>query len=256
MNLIGLNLESHKDLKLKRMASYCHGEGFHSASLAIAEIAKAALSYPILFVPIEEGFHPIALLSLVSNENQYLDGEKWNARYIPAAVRIYPFRLAGEQVLVDESAPHFASHDGELLFTDMGEPTPVLNEALGFLRAYHAAEADTQQWCKRLADLGLLVERQVEVVSPKGERYRLEGFFVVDAVKITQLSDAELAALARDGSLSLIYAHLSSLEHLITLATQRDGYETTPVSTEPDNADEVASSSSASSRKDRRGAKG
>jgi hypothetical protein len=222
MNLTGLSSENHRDLKLSPTPSYRHAEGFHSVALAAGEITKAALSYPVLFIRTETGFHPIALLSLIRDENQYLSGDAWQATYIPAAIRLYPFRLAGEQVLIDESAPNFADAEGEPLFTAEGEPTPVLNTALGFLRTCHAAEAETQRWCEHLAKLELLTGQRLDVVSPRGTRYRLDGFHVVDAAKIALLPDTTLTLLVRDGSLALIHAHLLSLEHLVTLAAQRD----------------------------------
>ncbi len=224
MNLNGLSQDKHKNLKMHRAASFGFTEKWHSLTLATGEMAKAALHYPLLFVRTDAGFHPVALLSLVQNENQYLDGDTWRATYVPAALRVYPFRLAGEQVLIDESAPHFSNKDGEVLFTEKGEPTPILADALNFLRTCHAAEEQTQAWCKHLDELSLLVDRSVDVVSPQGARYRLEGFYVVDTIKIGLLPDTVLTVLVRDGSLALIHAHLLSLEHLVTLAAWRDGH--------------------------------
>jgi hypothetical protein len=83
-------------------------------------------------------------------------------------------------VLIDELAPHFAKpEEGEALFTETGGPTPLLSQALEFLRACHTEEASTKAWCAQLAELGLLVEQNAEVLSPGGARYRLTGFYLV-----------------------------------------------------------------------------
>ncbi|PKM43777.1 MAG: hypothetical protein CVV05_13015 [Gammaproteobacteria bacterium HGW-Gammaproteobacteria-1] len=225
-NLIGLDSNEHRDLKLHRVASYSFADKLHAATLAKAEVLQAALSYPVLFGLRESAYRPVALLSLVADENQFVEGDAWRASYIPAAMRVYPFRLAGEQVLIDASAPHFAAgEDGEALFTEDGEPAPALGQALEFLRACHAEENATQAWCRRLADLGLLVEQNAEVVSPAGKRYGVTGFHVVDRQALAALPDSDLGELVRDGSMALIDAHILSLEHLVALAKQRDGLQ-------------------------------
>ncbi len=222
MNLTGLNANLHRDLKLRQPQSLDHTRHSHAVSIAVAEIPRAALSYPVMFVRNDSGFQPVALLSLVPNENQFLDGDAWQASYIPAAVRVYPFQLYGEQVLIDTESAALSTAEGEALFNESSEPTALLNERLDFLRACQAADAETQRWCTRLAERGLLVERHADVVSPAGVHYQLDGFYTVDGEKLAALPDADLANLLRDNSLMLIHAHMLSLDNLIGLAAQRD----------------------------------
>lgn len=222
MELTELNINKHRHLKLQPMPSFRHVEGTNLVALGAEEIPRAALAYPVVFARTENGFHPFALLGLSETENLYLEDNKWLANYIPAAVRSYPFRFAGERVLIDESAPHFEGEKGAELFDESGSPSTALNEQLTFLGACRTAELETSAWVERLVKLDLLVERHAEVVSPQGRRYRLQGFYMVDAARIPLLADKDLTVLARDGSLSLIYAHLLSLEHLISLAARRD----------------------------------
>jgi hypothetical protein len=191
--------------------------------LTAAELPKAALVYPIVFAQAEDGLHPFAVLGLSANENLYLEGDAWVASYLPASVRLYPFRFAGERILIDEAAPHFSGEEGAALFDESGAPSAALNEQLAFLRNCYAAEVDTAAWVARMAALGLLIEQDINVVSPQGKRYTLQKFHVIDAAKIPLLPDTVLTTLARDGSLALIHAHLLSLEHLVSLATRRDG---------------------------------
>ena len=222
MNLSGLSSDRHRNIRFRRIISYDHAESHHTASITMVEIIKAALCYPVLFLQKQGLFHPVVLLGLAANENLYLEDNSWRCAYVPASIRAYPFQLADEHVLIDESAPHFSHSEGETLFTDTGDPTQVLCDALGFLRACNEAENHTQQWCKLLDERDLLVERCLEVVSPQGARYMVNGFYVVDRAAISRLSDSEIATLEREDVLSLIYAHLHSLEHLTELAAQRD----------------------------------
>ncbi len=223
MRLAGLDSQKHRGWKLHRARSYEHMAGYHSVAVGGWEMGKVALNYPIVFERIEEDYRPVALLSLVKAQNQYLDGAAWRANYVPAAVRVYPFRLEGDQVLIDESAPHFEQTEAaEALFDERGGPTPVLNEAMIFLRKCQQEEIRTKQLCKRLKALDLFSEQNLEIISPLGKLYRVVGFYGIDSSKIDKLSDEHLAALAREGALDLVRLQQLSLEHLGMLAAQRD----------------------------------
>ena len=223
MSLNGLDSDKHRDWKLHRTQSYQHMASYHSVAIGNWEMGKVAMSYPVVFECVETGYRPVALLSLVQQENQYLIGDNWRVAYVPAAVRVYPFRLLEDRVLIDEAAPHFKpSEQGESLFTEAGEPTPVLQEAMSILHKCQQEESLTRQWCKRMAELELFTELTIEIVSPQGVHYRLVGFHGVDAKKLGALSDTQLATLARDGSLALIHMQQMSLDHLLVLAAQRD----------------------------------
>lgn len=222
MKLTGLDKYQHVDLRLQKIDSYEFANAWHSVSISADEIKRTALDYPVLFIKADNAFQPMALLSLVENHNQYVNEGKWDTSYIPVAIRSYPFRLVGEQVLIDEDAPHLTDSQGEALFTKDSQPTEVLKQALDSLRACYAAEEQSKQWCESLAKLDLLIEKQVEVMSPVGQSFRLDGFHIIDADKIDSLPDDELTRLVRDGSLARIHAHLLSLENLLVLAGRHD----------------------------------
>ena len=59
------------------------------------EFIQLAKEYPIFFRRSDEGkFYAIVLLGLDREENLYLQGAKWNARYVPAVIERGPFALA------------------------------------------------------------------------------------------------------------------------------------------------------------------
>jgi len=254
MALIGLDIEQHHNLKLLRQSSFEFAVQFNLVALVANEFALAALNYPILFVEGQSGFVPVALLSLVSDENQYVQNDQWQAAYVPAGIRTYPFRLAGEHVLIDDTAPHLSVSEGDALFTDEGQATLTLQNVLAFLRESHAAEEQTKKWCQQLASLDLFEKQNVLVTSPEGQRYQLEDFYVIAADKITLLPDSELIRLVRDDSLAKIYAHQGSLEHLLKLAIQRDKLTTSNPEVLDDETDafvEIKSTNTAKTRKTR-----
>lgn len=227
MKLVGLSSEEHKSLKIQTRNKFEYAENYHSISLASAEMLKAALSFPILFIQnkTDDGktdFDIVAILSLVANQNQYIEDSEWTASYMPSAMRVYPFRLQGESVLIDEDAPHLSESEGDPLFTEEGEPAEALNHAIAFLKTCHDANVETKAWCKRMDELGLITEHNTTIVSPKGGRFKLENFYAIDKEKLDALPDETLSTLAKDGSLALIHAHQISFEHFLKLGAQRD----------------------------------
>lgn len=92
MNTFGSSKEKHLDLKLRRTAPYRYAVTYHSVSLASGKKSRAAPNRPVMFDRTDAVFHPVALLSLVQNENRYLDGNSWCGGFMPVAMWIYQFR--------------------------------------------------------------------------------------------------------------------------------------------------------------------
>jgi hypothetical protein len=113
----------HRTLKIGTLADFSITKGMHGVFVAATEIPQAALEFPVLFVHTGErdasgkpGFSPIALLGLSQGENLFVDGPRWDARYIPAFIRRYPFLTANlrgaptQGVMIDAGWNGF-SHD-------------------------------------------------------------------------------------------------------------------------------------------------
>lgn len=224
--IVPLNRDRHRHLRL----SHSEGDagfarGTHYVPLAGTEFYAACRDYPILFAGGEQG-GPIALLGLREGENLFVDeAGRWDdQRYVPAFVRRYPFVLAqgddGEQFTVcfDEAHGGFNSESGEALFDQEGAHTPFLERVIEFLRRYRAEMLQTDRLVKRLEELELLVEQNLQVTTPGGSRFALQGFRVVDEQRLGQLADGKVGELLREGYLGWIHAHLVSLNNLARLA--------------------------------------
>jgi hypothetical protein len=228
---VPLNSEVHLNARLGPLAgnfSFCNST--NSIPLAAVEFFDVAREYPIAFTGAEGGaLFPIVLLGVRQNENLYVGADgRWEGRYVPAFVRRYPFVLAEKQnaddfnVYLDEAYPGFGAPDGERLFTDAGEHTPLLKQALEFLSTYQGEIKRTRQFVERLQALELLIPRVLEVVRKDQPPMVLQGFSVVDEARLNALGDTELLELARSGFLAWIYAHLMSLGNVTALATRLD----------------------------------
>lgn len=91
-NVVVLNRDTHRELRLKPQDSLSFAAETNCVPLALVEFGDVAREYPIVFARLPGGLVPVALLGLRDAENLYLNAEgKWDARYVPAFVRRYPF---------------------------------------------------------------------------------------------------------------------------------------------------------------------
>jgi len=221
-----LNSEVHQQLRIKDPGSLDFAKSTNSLPLAAIEFFDCAREYPVVFTGKEGGpVFPIALTGVRKDENLFVNEKgEWDARYIPAFVRRYPFVLAEKQeaqdfnVYIDEAFAGFNTTEGERLFNDDRTPSTLLSQALEFLSTYQGEIVRTRELVDRLTALDLLVPRVLEVVRQGEAPIVLQGFSVVDEQRLGQLADADLLSLVKSGHLAWIYAHLMSLANVAGLS--------------------------------------
>lgn len=220
---VALNKETHKGYKIDGSETmYAFARKTNSVILAGVEFMHAAKEYAVVFVKAGEKIIPVALLGLRNDENLFVDDKgKWNARYIPAFVRRYPFVLAespdkqGEMaVCIDGAFPGFNTEKGQPLFEEAGEPAPLLKNAIQFLQDYQAQYQRTEIFLNRLKDLDLLVEMTARADMVDGQKLAMGGLLAVDEKKLLDLDKTKALELFRSGELGWIYAHMFSLANM------------------------------------------
>lgn len=217
--VVALNDQTHAQLKVRPASSFAYAARTNSVPLLASEFFDAAREYPIVFARSESGLVPAALLGLREGENLYVERDgKWDARYVPAFVRRYPFvpgkGAQGELlVCIDEASPCFDSEQGEALFV-AGKPGAPLEHAMKFLTEFHQAAAATELLGSRLQELGLMRQADSLAQLKDGTQFRLNGLNVVDETKLRALDRDTVQELFANGSLAVIYAHLMSLGNL------------------------------------------
>lgn len=225
---VPLDREAHRNARLKWLVNgYRYAASCNAYPLAAIEFANACHDYPIVFMlDAKDCGVPTCMVGLHHEENLFVSPDgSWQGAYIPAFVRRYPFALHTDAetgdatVLIDEGYAGFGAPDGELLFTGNGDATPMLAEVLEFLESFKADTLDTNAFVTRLRKLDLLVPQKVDVKTLADRSITVDGFYVVDEQRLTALDDAKLLALARNGDLGRIYAHLLSLNNVHKLAT-------------------------------------
>jgi SapC protein len=214
---IPVNPRQHKDVSIKLGGDYGFARGVNSVPLMTVEFDPACAEYAIVFGGDGPDVMPLALLGIRDNENLYVDDNgAWNAKYIPAFVRRYPFVFSSPDgsrftLCLDEEFQGVNRRGlGERLFDAEGERTRYLQSVLNFLQAYQAQHEATRAFSQRLVELDLLEAMQAQFTLRSGQRITLGGFMAVSRARLRALSGDALARLVASGDLDLIYAHLHS----------------------------------------------
>lgn len=205
--------------------SYAFTSKVNSVPLMAVEFPQAMTEYAIVFAGSDAEIMPVVILGARQNENLYLTAEGvWQAKYIPAFVRRYPFVFSASEdgktfnLCVDEAFPgvNFQGR-GQALFTEEGKPSPYTDGVLKFLQEYRAQFLRTQAFCQKLREHDLLEPMQAEFTLGSGEKTALRGFMMVSRAKLKGLSGEVLADLAKTDELELVYLHLQSMRNFMML---------------------------------------
>ncbi len=225
-----LNRDAHRNLKIRSVPSFAFAANTNSVPMTGNEFAAAARQIPILFIADANNRpSPIGLVGLRRDENLFVDADgRWTGNYIPAFIRRYPFVLIENKgvedlaVGIDEAFAGFNGAEGEPMFDGEGKDGPALQRAISFLNAYQADAKRTLDFASTVARLDLLVPQAINVQQKDGQKYKLDGFSVVDEARLTRLDDAESGNLLRNGYLGWIYMHLLSINNITELSTRLD----------------------------------
>jgi hypothetical protein len=216
-----LDRQKHRSRRVRPGSSFAFARKANSVYLAGVEFNEACKEYAIVFTrSANRKIVPVVMLGLRARENLLVaDDDSWDARYIPAFVRRYPFVLAelpGQSlaVCIDEAFAGLNDTEGEALFDAEGKDTPYLRNALDFLAHYQREHLRTEAFCQRLDQSGLLVEMNARADLVDGRSFTVNNLLVVDEKKLGTLPDATALAMFRSGELHLLSMHLVSLSNM------------------------------------------
>lgn len=228
---VRLSVEAHRDLRIRRDRGTDLGDAVMTAMVVPDEFRQVQGQYPILFRRSQErdGFVALALFGFEPEENLFLDGDRWDAPYLPLAIDIQPFLIGGapggsadKPVVVDMASPRIARDEGVRVFDADGRPTPYLEamlERLGALDQGYAASAD---FFAALDRHGLLEPFTIDITLDDGASHRLVGFHIIAEDRLRTLDATALGALHADGHLLPIFMAVASLAQLSALIARKN----------------------------------
>ena len=228
-NNVLLNNVDHRDLRVQAGHGVALGDDVMYAPTFPDEFRSVQAHYPIVFQRnAAGGFHPLALFGFQEGSNLFLQGDRWDATYIPLSVQRQPFLIgiSGEERLihVDLDHPRVRSGMGEALFRDYGGTTEFLERSRSVLLALHDGIVATPAFIDALLRHQLLESFVLDIKLDDGSDNRLAGFHTIDEARLQALDGPALERLAHDGHLLpayMVLASLSRFRDLIERMNQR-----------------------------------
>jgi hypothetical protein len=230
---VALDTAAHRSLKVGTpMADWSVAAKLNAIFVAAIEFRDVAAEYPIVFVNAgtsPEGkreIAPVAVFGLGPQENLFVQGTAWRARYQPALLRAYPFGIARTDdkrvvIVIDEAWPGWSQTEGQALFNADGKPTEHMAALREHLEKVEAEVQRTRYFGQALAEADLLVDMRFDATLPGGQVVTVDGFLIVDEKKLAALPDAKVLEFHRNGVLALVLAQQMSLRHMQQLVQWR-----------------------------------
>ncbi len=223
--------ESHRALRVSTARGADLGDAVMSCLTVPTEFRQIQGAYPILFRlgDDRETFTALAMFGFENGENLFLDGDRWDADYVPLAIAIQPFLIGGagaqdaaKQIHIDMASPRLGHDDGVLLFDEHLRATPYLDrvaEQLGMLDEGYGLSAE---FFAALRHHELLEPLTLEITLDDGTVNRLVGFHVIDEERLRTLDAAALGALHDAGQLLPIFMAVASIGRLNDLVARKN----------------------------------
>lgn len=213
---VQLNNVDHRDLRVDTRRSAALGDDVMWAITFPAEFRNVQAHYPIVFGKSADGeFQPLALFGFTDRQNLFLDGERWDATYIPLTIERQPFligRSADEMLVhIDLDHPRVGSAQGEPLFLGHGGTSPYLEHASSLLNTIHQGLQGTAPFVSALLQHELLEPFVLDIRLDDGSDNRLSGYYTINEDRLRQLDGEAFAALGSAGHLEAVYMMLASV---------------------------------------------
>ena len=221
--------EKHGKMHVKTIQNFDFAKNVNMASIMVHEISRAASIYPIVFVEDKQKdqFKPVVLLGLEEGENLFVQEDKWQASYIPAIIRRYPFALAKTEeegrflVCIDEGSELVNKKEGQPLFEADGKPGELMERVKKYLSELQQMDTFTENFCKYLAEKNMFTPLNMKV-RIGNELRNITGAYIVNEERLNSLSDDTFLEMRTNKFVPVVYSHLSSLSQIERLLNFKD----------------------------------
>lgn len=236
-NRVLLDNVTHQNLKVAVRHGAEFGDNVNQVLVFPTEYAEIQREYPILFrKDANDDYVSVAILGLDRDENLYLDGGNWGARYVPAVQARGPFLIglpkqngggaarAEPTINIDLDDPRVSETEGEALFLPHGGNAPYLERVARTLQIIHQGVEISKRMFAAFDAAGLIEPVKVEISLGDGEKYGVSACYTISQERLARLDGAALESLNKSGFLQLAFLAVSSLgnvNRLIELKRQK-----------------------------------
>jgi hypothetical protein len=210
--------KDHQSLRFTPLSDFSFARSQLLAPIAAWEIADLAAEYPIVFSNTQG---PCVLLGVQASQNAFVsDAGQWRGRYVPAALRLYPFFLSPPKtaldqthaVLFDPEAPHFGQQNGQPLFDAASAPSELMKTVAENLKHFHEGRQAALQMAKAIQQAGLISESDLVISLGGHSGVKLGGAHGLNDKTLNTLGEAAYLGLRQ--AMPLIHGHFISLANL------------------------------------------
>lgn len=235
-NHVLLDNVNHKDLKVLPGYGRELGFGVGVARVFPVEFVQLQMEYPIALMRNSNSghFEAVVILGLEQDENLYLVGDYWDARYIPLTIQRHPFLIGFQEsmedgiprrspvVHVDLDHPKVSMSEGEPVFLEHGGESPLLERMSSVLMTIHQGDETSKTFSAMLTGLDLVESSTMEFVLDNGEKRTLSGLYIINEDRLRDLNASALEALHKQGHLQTIYMMLASMPNFRKLVDRKN----------------------------------
>ncbi len=213
-----VNNIDHKDLRIDTRRSATLGDDVAFAATFPAEFRDLQAHYPIVFrKDAHGGLSPVALLGFEEGTNLFLDGERWDAHYVPLAIERQPFLIGrgGDEMTVhiDLDSPRVGNEVGQPLFREHGGQTEYLDRIASVLLTLHNGLERVPAFVNALLAFDLLESFALDIELDDGSLNRLAGYYIINEERLRGLDAGALGPLHAAGHLEPIYMAVASVSN-------------------------------------------
>jgi hypothetical protein len=230
-----LNNVAHKNLRVITRFGAQFGDNVGTVLTFPTEFADVQREYPIFFRqdPQTKEYLSVALLGFSKDENLFLEGDRWDAAYVPGIVARGPFLIGFQErteggetrrdpvLHVDLDSPRISETEGESLFLEMGGNSHYLEQVVSVLSGINDGIAASKDMFALFTEFDLVEPVKVEVKLDGEERYEVVGLHTINGEKLRALNSDAVFKLHRSGFLQGAYLVLASLNNVRRLIDRK-----------------------------------
>ena len=230
-----LNNVTHKDLRVVTRFGREFGDDIGMVLAFPTEYAELQREYPIFFRKDRDSgeWQSVALLGFEQKENLFLQGERWNAAYLPGVVAKGPFligfqeqRIDGELreepvIHIDLDHPRVNASEGEAVFMPQGGHSPYLQHVTTVLRGIRDGTDTGKAMFAAFESLGLIQPIALDVKLDDRHSVNLAGLYGIDRERLAGLDAASLHLLNHAGYLEGAFLVLASMHNVRRLMAEK-----------------------------------
>ncbi|WP_440875978.1 SapC family protein [Thalassotalea sp. PLHSN55] len=223
-NIELLHPVAHRDLRVNTSKYNVEQNQVNSSMVMLSELSSLVHEYPIFITKNTSTgqFQLTAILGFEQGENLYLQGDAWQATYLPLDILRRPFRVhlpegefdSGAKLAVDYASPLFQRKVGERIFDEQGAPTPYLDRIQQTFSQLMTGTTQTRNLLQQANELELLSPINLNIDLAEQGNIELNGLYTFDQEAITNLTGSKLKTCHQSGILQVCHLLLSSAIHL------------------------------------------